>query len=111
MAGQKITRAGRGKRFPGAETWEKMPRWLRLTIMWSAGFAALAVIFLLLAIASPVCLAVGMITLEQPWAAWDVNEVAPTVAYLLILAAVVIPFEFARQIHRRRRVIRDHQYY
>ena len=51
MAGQKITRAGRGKRFPGAETWEKMPRWLRLTIMWSAGFAALAVIFLLLAIA------------------------------------------------------------
>ena len=60
----------------------------------------------LLAIASPVCLAVGMITLEQPWAAWDVNEVAPTVAYLLILAAVVIPFEFARQIHRRRRVIR-----
>ena len=61
---------------------------------------------MLLAIASPVCLAVGMVTLEQPWAAWDVNEVAPTVAYLLILVALVIPFEFARQIHRRRRVIR-----
>ena len=51
MAGQKITRAQGNRRFPGAQTWEKTPRWLQLTVMWGAGLAALAVIFLLLAVA------------------------------------------------------------
>ena len=51
MAGHGTTRGARGRRFPGAETWEKTPRWLRLTIMWLGGLAALAVIFLLLAVA------------------------------------------------------------
>ena len=45
------TARGAGRRFPGAQTWEKTPRWLRLTLMWGAGLATLAVIFLLLAVA------------------------------------------------------------
>ena len=45
------TARGAGRRFPGAQTWEKTPRWLRLTLMWGAGLATLAVVFLLLAVA------------------------------------------------------------
>ena len=45
------TARGAGRRFPGAQTWEKTPRWLRLTRMWGAGLATLAVVFLLLAVA------------------------------------------------------------
>ena len=51
MAGHRITRANGERRFPGARTWEKTPRWLRLTVMWAAGLAALAVLFLVLAVA------------------------------------------------------------
>jgi len=51
MAGNSITRANGGRRFPGAQTWEKAPRWLRLTVMWAGGLAALAVLFLILAVA------------------------------------------------------------
>lgn len=51
MAGRKILRGGQGKRFPGAETWEKTPRWLQLTLIWGGGFVALSVLFLLLAVA------------------------------------------------------------
>ena len=51
MAGHSITRAKGGRRFPGAQTWEKTPRWLRLTVMWAGGLAALAVLFLILAVA------------------------------------------------------------
>ncbi|WP_425341792.1 transglycosylase domain-containing protein [Citromicrobium bathyomarinum] len=51
MARIRTARKQRGSRFPGAETWEKTPRWLRLTIMWAGGLAALVVLFLLLAVA------------------------------------------------------------
>ncbi|GAB5348277.1 Biosynthetic peptidoglycan transglycosylase [Alteriqipengyuania sp. 357] len=51
MAGRKTVRVKEGRRFPGARTWEKTPRWLRLTIMWLFGLGVLAVVFLLLAVA------------------------------------------------------------
>ena len=51
MARIRTARKQRESRFPGAETWEKTPRWLRLTIMWAGGLASLAVLFLLLAVA------------------------------------------------------------
>ncbi|RDS77255.1 PBP1A family penicillin-binding protein [Alteriqipengyuania lutimaris] len=51
MAGYGTTGAKGKRRFPGARTWEKTPRWLRLTVMWLGGLAALAVIFLMLAVA------------------------------------------------------------
>ena len=51
MARYTTTRGQGQRRFPGADIWEKSPRWLRLTIMWLGGLAALGVIFLLLAVA------------------------------------------------------------
>ena len=50
MARYTTTRGEKQRRFPGAETWEKTPRWLRLTLMWSGGLAALCFIFLVLAV-------------------------------------------------------------
>ena len=60
----------------------------------------------LLAIASPICLVLGVLTLIQTWAAWDMNMVPPIVGYLLILAGVTVPCALTIQIRRRRRVIR-----
>lgn len=51
MARYTTTRGEKQRRFPGAETWEKAPRWLQLTLMWTGGLAALSVIFLILAVA------------------------------------------------------------
>ena len=51
MARYVTTRGDNKRRFPGAEMWDKTPRWLRLTLMWAFGLALLAVIFLFLAVA------------------------------------------------------------
>ncbi len=51
MARYVTTRGSKQRRFPGAETWEKTPRWLRLTLMWCGGLALLGLIFLFLAVA------------------------------------------------------------
>ncbi len=51
MARYTTTRGDKQRRFPGAETWKKAPRWLQLTLMWTGGLAALWFVFLILAVA------------------------------------------------------------